>query len=238
MYAIEAKGLFKSYKKNVALKNFSISVPKGTITALLGPNGSGKTTFLKCLLGLIPYEQGDLKIDNIKVSEAKCREQVAFLPEKFTFFLFETVYSSLKFFASIRNVAKEEQKKSIEEALKKLGIEQIAFKKLKDISKGQLQRVGLASLLVGNPKILLLDEPHSGLDPISIKEMKDLLLDLKQQGVTIFINSHLLNEMEQICDYVAILNQGELLLQGELKSVLKGQKLENLFYDLIKGHQS
>ncbi len=233
MNGIEAKGLHKTYNNQVALEEFSISVPVGTITALLGPNGSGKTTFLKCLLGLIPFDQGELKINEMSASLPHSRNGIAYLPEKFTFFMFETVRGTLQFFCEMRGVKKGEQEKAIEVAIKKLGIFEIIDKKLKNISKGQLQRVGLASLLIGSSKILLLDEPHSGLDPLAIKEMKDLLLELKSEGKTIFINSHLLNEMEQIADYIAILNKGHMLVQGELKSVLNGQKLENLFYDIV-----
>lgn len=236
MNVIEASQLIKKYNGQIALNQFSINVPEGTITALLGPNGSGKTTFLKCLLGLIPFDQGELKISGINASSANSRKDVAYLPEKFAFFLFETVYGTLQFFCEMRGIEKKSQKDIIAQAVSKLGISEIIDKKLKNISKGQLQRVGLASLLIGNPTTLLLDEPHSGLDPMAIKEMKDLLLELKAQGKTIFINSHLLNEMEQIADYIAILNKGELLVQGEIKSVLKGQRLENLFYDLIKGN--
>lgn len=232
--AIEAKALFKSYGRSLALSDFSVEVKKGQVFALLGPNGAGKTTFVKCLLGLIKKDKGVLTLNGLDVSDYRSRKNVAYLPERFTFFDFETAQGCVTFFAQMRDVEKNKISEVVDYALKKVGILDLKNRKVKGLSKGQLQRVGMASMLVGDPDIFFLDEPFSGLDPLGIKDLKDVIIELKNKGKTFFINSHILSEMELICDHFAILNHGQCLAQGELKSVLNGKKLETFFEEKVR----
>ena len=140
----------------------------------------------------------------------------------------------LEFFGHMKGVPPKELKDQIENALKELHIEELSNRKLSKMSKGQMQRVGLASLLIGKNDLIILDEPFSGLDPIGIRDLKELIKKLKGQGKTLFINSHILLEMEQLCDEVAIVNKGELLFFGSVASVLEKEKsLDEFFYRLV-----
>lgn len=239
---IEAKGVVKTIGKKKILKGISLQVAPATIFGLLGPNGAGKTTFIKSLLHLTAINAGDITINGIPHHQEICRQNLSYLPEKFSFFPYYSVKGTLLFFGQMNGNAKVsakqakiEREKNAEFCLEKLNLKSIAEQKLKTLSKGQLQRVGLAKLLMGDNHLLVLDEPFSGLDPLGMKDLKNLLLELKQMGKTIFINSHLLSEVEQICDDVAILNEGEIAAQGNIKMLLKNTKLEDFFYNTVKG---
>lgn len=231
---IDAQNVSKSYGAFPALDSLSLKVEKGQAFALLGPNGAGKTTFVKSLLGLVHIDQGKIEVMGRSHKEDMVRQKVAYLPEKFQFYSFDTAQNVLFFYAQARGVSKTEQKQQVQNALETVGIADLAKKKISKLSKGQLQRVGLASVLVGEIDLLILDEPFSGLDPIGIKEFRDLFITLKEQGKTLFINSHTLSEMEKVCDSFAIINKGKCLAQGRAQELLAGQSLENFFYQLIK----
>lgn len=231
---IDAHNVSKSYGSSQALDSFSLKVEKGQAYALLGPNGAGKTTFVKSLLGLVHIDQGKIEVMGKSHEDASARQKVAYLPEKFQFYSFDTAENVLYFYAQARGVEKSEQKTQVQKAMETVGITDLAKKKISKLSKGQLQRIGLASVLVGEIDLLVLDEPFSGLDPIGIKEFRDLFIALKEQGKTLFINSHTLSEMEKVCDSFAILNKGKCLAQGKASELLAGQSLENFFYQLIK----
>lgn len=234
MNAIEISGIKKSYGKDFLLGEISLTVKKGKITALLGPNGAGKTTLVKLILKLMHADHGHIKIHDVPNESEASRFGVAFLPEKFSFFPFYTVKGVLEFFGRMKGLQGPFLKEQIEKSLNELSIKDLEKRKLQTLSKGQMQRVGLASLLVGQNDLLILDEPFSGLDPIGMKDLKDILRKQRELGKTIFINSHILSEMEQICDDVAILNNGQLLYSGSVQSILdKGQKLEDFFYQLV-----
>ncbi len=232
MYAIEATGIYKKYDKTEAIKGLSISVKKNSFFGLIGPNGAGKTTFLKGLLDLVPIDAGTYKIFSIDKNSACAREKVAFLPEKFTFYPYYTVYNTLKFYTNFRTV--NDIEKTITSALTKLDILNLRDRKLSQLSKGQLQRVGIASLFIGEIDLFLIDEPFYGLDPIGIKDLKTIFAELIQQGKTIFINSHILSEIEQLCDEVAIMNNGIILEHSPMNTIKEKGGLENYFYKLIK----
>lgn len=231
---IHAQNVSKSYGPYRALDSLSLSVEKGQAFALLGPNGAGKTTFVKSLLGLVHLDEGQMHLMGKDHEMTQAREKVAYLPEKFQFYSFETPVNILRFFAQARHVPKDQQEQQVQHALARVGIADLAKKKISKLSKGQMQRIGLASLLVGDIELYILDEPFSGLDPIGMKEFRDLLISLKEAGKTLFINSHTLSEMEKICDSFAILNKGKCLAQGKAADLLAGQSLENFFYQLIK----
>ena len=233
MNIIETENLSKSYGTIPALKNISLTVKRGSCFALLGPNGAGKTTFVKSLLNLISPQEGSLKINNIDSLDEKSRIGVYFLPEKFTFFSYYTVEGELDFYGKMQGLSDEEIKSQIPLALRKLSIEELAKRKLNTLSKGQLQRVGLANLYMGEHELYIFDEPFSGLDPIGIKDLKEILKELREKNKSIFINSHILSEMEKICDSCGILNKGILVESGRLLEKLEGKTLEDYFYQKV-----
>lgn len=234
MNAIEIHGVKKSYGLDFSLHEVDLTVKEGQIFALLGPNGAGKTTLVKLILNLMHADHGEINIHGIPSDESNSRFGVAFLPEKFSFFPYYTVRGVLEFFGTMKGLKGETLKQQIDSALHELNITELANRKLQSLSKGQVQRTGLASLLVGENNLLILDEPFSGLDPIGMRDLKDILKKLRSLGKTIFLNSHILSEMELICDDVAILNKGEILFKGSVQSIVdKGQSLEDFFYQLV-----
>jgi ABC-2 type transport system ATP-binding protein len=235
MMFVKAISVTKSYQGVLALDNFNLSVEQGQVVALLGPNGAGKTTFVKAMLGLVSITNGSIELMGRPHTDVSARFNIAYLPERFHFYQFERVHQVLRFFALARGLAKDRVEESIEIALRRVGISELKERKMGKLSKGQTQRVGLASLLMGDIKAMVLDEPFSGIDPIASKELKSLLVELKNEGITLFINSHILSEMEKICDHVSILNKGRCLASGTLESMTKKRSLEDTFYELIKG---
>lgn len=234
MSVIEAQNVSKSYGKVKALNDFSLKVPKGSLFALIGPNGAGKTTFIRCLLGLTQQDTGRITINEINTFFDHSRKSISYLPEKFNFYPYYTIESALAFFGKMQGVSSKDLAKKVDEVLNLLGISELGNRKLKNLSKGQLQRLGLAQLFLSNSQTLILDEPFSGLDPIGIKELKDILKKCKQEGRTIFLNTHILSEVEQLCDYVGILNHGQLVAQGPINEVKRATgSLEQTFYDMI-----
>lgn len=237
MYAIEINDLTKFYGIKEVLKNVSFNIPQNSIYALLGPNGAGKTTLTKCILDLVRIHSGSISIKGVKSTQTLARKKITYFPENFSFFPYYTVEKTLKFYAQMHSVNRAIINNALEEALKSLHIEDIRKQKFSTLSKGQKQRLGLAACLISQAEILLLDEPFTGLDPIAIKELKDLIIAIKGQGKTILINSHILSEVEQICDHMAILHEGKCLKEGTINEIKKEKTLENFFYDLIKGNQ-
>ncbi len=229
-YAIEAKDVSKSYGKDFTLSNINLSIKKGEVFALVGQNGAGKTTLVKLILNLLRANQGEINLFGQSSTNASSRKLVGFIPEKFSFFPYYTVEGVLNFFADSRGLNATDKKLAVQNAMEKLSLTEIKDRKISTFSKGQFQRVGLASLLIGNLELLILDEPFSGLDPLGIIDLKNLIREFKEAGKTVFINSHILLEMEMICDSFAMLKNGKLVHHGpvaELKS--EGLSLEELF---------
>ena len=235
---IEANNLVKYYGLNQALKSFSLKVPAGGVFALLGPNGAGKTTFIKCLLGLIKLESGELKVFGEEIGGNDFKKRVSYLPERFSFHGFYDASQVVEFYAQAKGVDAGELDTQVNTAIKKAGLEELYQKKLSEMSKGQRQRVGIACLMVGSADLIILDEPFSGLDPLGIRDLKKLITDLKAEGKTIFLNSHILSEVESLCDHYAVINKGELIEQGELSIALENGSLEEHFYQLLSGRET
>ncbi|MBF0364136.1 MAG: ABC transporter ATP-binding protein [Oligoflexia bacterium] len=242
---ITINNLCKSYGSIAALKNCSIVVPSGSVFALIGPNGAGKTTLVKALLSLVKIDSGTIALSGSVMSECESllREQISYLPEKYAFYPYYTVENILKlvgrvYVSSLRKRGGSELDTMVTKALERAQIVELRARKVKTLSKGQLQRVGVAQLLmcdVSSPRLFILDEPFSGLDPIGIRDLKVLISELHQQGHTIFINSHILSEIEQIADEVAVLHHGEILALGKIKELVGNKNLEEFFYNKIKG---
>ncbi len=225
--AIEVNHLTKDYTSVRALDSLSLEVRQGECFGLLGPNGAGKTTLIKIFLNLISPSSGSVKIFDQPVINEKIRDRVGYLPERVKIYGFLKGSEFLDYQGKLYGMEHTKRNRRVEECLKVVGMYEDRLRKIGEYSKGMVQRIGLAQALLNEPEILLLDEPAAGLDPISNKEIRDILLRLKEAGVTVFINSHLLSEIEMICDRVAILHRGHLVKMGTKQELTtKGELIE------------
>jgi ABC-2 type transport system ATP-binding protein len=218
---IETKELWKTYGKIQALKGVSLKVEKGQIYGLLGQNGAGKTTLIKVLLGIVEITSGDATLLSMPAGTVDVRRRVGYLPEDHAFPNYHTGYSLMDFYGSLYGVPSADRKKKIPEALEMVGIAGRMFSKIKTYSKGMKQRLGIAQALMHEPDLIILDEPTDGVDPMGRREIRELMVVLKEKGHTIFLNSHLLGEVELVCDRVAILQQGKLVREGTIAELTK-----------------
>lgn len=212
--AIEAHSLTKQYGGITALNTMNLSVNRGEIFGFLGPNGAGKSTFVKVLLNLIRPTQGSARIFGEPVTRPQARKTVGFLPENMRTYPFLSIEEFLRFHGELIGIQAGRLKSDISDCLKTVALDTVRRQKIGTLSKGMLQRAGIAQAILGNPELLILDEPTSGLDPIGFTELRRLLLDMKARGTTIFLNSHLLSEVERTCDRVAILHKGKIIKSG------------------------
>lgn len=225
MSVISIDNLTKIFNPNskssrvVALNNFSLSVDEATIFGLLGPNGAGKTTLIKILLGIVYPTSGTAEILNKTIDDYLVRKHIGYLPENHKFPLYLTGEDVLKYYAQLSGCSKEGLQNRIDSLLKLVKMYKWKKTKVKSYSKGMMQRLGLAHSLIADPKIIFLDEPTDGVDPLGRKEIRDILLELKSEGKTIFLNSHLLSEVELVCDRVAILHKGSLVREGTVSDI-------------------
>ena len=241
--AIKIENLTKIYKlskrREVAgLLNFNLLVEEGEIFGLLGPNGSGKTTVLKLILGLLFPTKGTVEIFGRRMGDVEVKRDIGFLPENPYYYEYLTGAELLDFYGDIFDLPGNVKRKRSQELLSMVGLAKVKDVALRNYSKGMLERIGLASALLNDPKLLILDEPTTGLDPIGGRETRDLLLRLKEEGKTIFLSSHFLSEVERICDRIGILDQGKLLAVGKLEELLKERKaetFEDLFIKVVRG---
>ena len=225
---IEVSHLTKDYVNVRALDKLSLEVRKGECFGLLGPNGAGKTTLMKILLNLISPSSGSVKIFNQPVKNENIRKKIGYLPERVMIYGFLKGNEFLDYQGKLYGMEHTRRKRRIEECLRVVGMREERSRKIEEYSKGMVQRIGLAQALLNEPELLLLDEPAAGLDPISNKEIRDVLLKLKEAGVTIFINSHLLSEIEMTCDRVAILHRGHLVKMGNKQELTSKEELIEL----------
>lgn len=219
MSVIETHELRKTYGRIEALKGVSLKVEKGQIYGLLGQNGAGKTTLIKILLGIVKKTAGDASLLDQQAGTAAVRRRVGYLPEDHQFPGYHTGQSLMEFYGTLYGVPADVQRAKIPATLELVGIAGRAKSKIKTYSKGMKQRLGIAQALLHNPDLIILDEPTDGVDPLGRREIRELMGRLKEQGHTIFLNSHLLGEVELICDRVAILQQGKLVREGTIKEL-------------------
>lgn len=222
MTVIETKSLTKYYNNGrvKALNDVSLKVKNGQIFSLLGPNGAGKTTLVKVLLGIVLPTRGSGKINGITIRSHHSHSSIGYLAENHRFPDFLTARQILLYYGQMSGVNKKLLSTRIPVLLKAVDIAEWADTKIRKFSKGMLQRLGMAQAMVNDPDILFLDEPTDGIDPIGRREIRDLLLSLKSQGKTIFLNSHLLSEVERVSDEIAILKNGNLLQKGNLEDFI------------------
>jgi ABC-2 type transport system ATP-binding protein len=207
-------------RRKRVLDRISFSVRRGDIFGFVGPNGAGKTTTLKVLMGLIRATSGNATILGHDVRETAYRRHVGFLPENPYFHDFLTGREFLEFYAKLSGLSRAERPERVQNLLGLVGLEQAASARLRTYSKGMLQRIGLAQSLVHDPEVVFLDEPMSGLDPLGRKQIRDLILRLRAEGKTVFMNSHILSDVEMLCDRVAIIAEGRIRYTGSVEEFL------------------
>jgi ABC-2 type transport system ATP-binding protein len=210
-------------RKVDALKALNLDVHKGEIFGLLGPNGAGKTTIIKILMGLIFPTSGSATLMGKPLGNKAVKAKIGFLPENPYFYDYLKGYEFLDYYGQLYGMDSSARRKKIPELLDLVGISHAADLPLKGFSKGMLQRIGLAQAILNDPEIVFLDEPQSGLDPFGRKEVRDLILSLKERGATVFFSSHILSDAELICDRVAILAKGSLINVGAMDEILSAK---------------
>lgn len=221
--AVETKGLRKVFGSKVAVQDLTLTVEQGEVFGFLGPNGAGKTTSVKMLLNLITPSSGRGYLFGQPLSDASVRSKVGFLPEHFRFHDWLTAQEFLALHADLYHIPRPEAHKRISELLELVGLIPHREKRLREFSKGMLQRIGLAQALLNRPGLVILDEPTSGLDPVGRRLVRDIIRDLRTQGTTVFLNSHLLSEVEITCDRVAFIKHGEVVRISPLKGLVEGE---------------
>ncbi|ATW26041.1 ABC transporter ATP-binding protein [Candidatus Formimonas warabiya] len=217
---IETYNLTKWYGNKIGCQNICLSVSEGQVFGFLGHNGAGKSTLVKMLVGLIYPSAGEATIFRKPLGNPETKKMIGFLPENFRYHDWLTGYELLHFHGALYHISSREREKRIREVLDLLGLTGHEHHKIKTYSKGMQQRLGLAGALLPDPDLLILDEPTSAMDPLGRKEIRDLILGLKSRGKTIFLNSHLLSEMEMVCDHVALIKKGTMIAQGSIHSLL------------------
>jgi ABC-2 type transport system ATP-binding protein len=222
---VVTQDLTKNYGRIEALRRLSLTVEKGQIFGLLGQNGAGKTTLIKILLGITRLTDGRAELLGQPAGATSIRRRIGYLPEDHRFPDYHTAVSLLDFYGTLLEVPARERRKRIPPILDQVGLKFRKDTKIRTYSKGMKQRLGIAQALMHDPEVIFLDEPTDGVDPLGRREIRDLLQQLRGQGKTIFINSHLLGEVELICDQVAILQRGELIRQGDTNSLTRQRGL-------------
>jgi ABC-2 type transport system ATP-binding protein len=235
---IEVEKLTKKFNGVTALNSVSFRVNEGEVFAYLGPNGAGKTTTVNILATLLTPTSGKAVVTGYDVTKngMEVRRLIGYLPEDFGLYPSLTVYENLDFTAGLYRISKSERKDKIKELLEFFGLWENKDVLAYTLSKGMKQKVGIAKVMINDPKILLLDEPTSGLDPGMAREVLKLILQLKKEGKTIFMTTHLLARAEQVCDSVALINKGRILRTGKISDVkteLKSKTLEDVYFAVV-----
>jgi len=227
MDAIVIDKLCKTYRPTwpwqqaaTVLRDVSISVGQGEIFGFLGPNGAGKTTTMKIALGLMRATSGSVELLGRPSREVDVHKRIGYLPESPYFYDYLTAEEFLGFYGRLGGVSKAELQQSIPQLLERVGLMEARFRPLRKFSKGMLQRIGLAQALIHDPELVILDEPMSGLDPVGRKEVRDIILNLRDHGKTVFFSTHIISDVEMICDRVGILAKGKMLAIGRIEDLV------------------
>ncbi|HEX9016074.1 MAG TPA: ABC transporter ATP-binding protein [Chloroflexota bacterium] len=218
--AIETEHLRKEFGTKVAVEDLTLAVPRGEVFGFLGPNGAGKTTSVKILMGLAAATSGVARVLGLPPDNLQAKERIGFLPELFRFHDWLTAEEFLDFHGQLYGMPAERRRKRVPEVLELVGLRGEGKYRVGTFSKGMQQRIGIGQAILNDPDVVLLDEPTSALDPIGRRDVRDLIHYLKAQGRTVFLNSHLLSEIELVCDRVAIIDRGRVIATGELSDLL------------------
>jgi ABC-2 type transport system ATP-binding protein len=237
--AIETTDLAKRYGRITALVGLSMRVERGSIFGFLGPNGAGKTTAVKLLLGLARPTSGEARVLGASIADGTAhraaRQRVGYLPELFRYPGWLSAREVLQAHCALADIEPAARPREVSSALETVGLADRANDRVQTFSKGMQQRLGLGVALLGSPELIVLDEPTSALDPVGRRDVREIIHSLRERGTTVFLNSHLLSEVERVCDHVAIVNEGRVLESGPLADVLRpGESLEDRFIALVE----
>jgi len=234
MPAVKTEKLTKVYssplgfQKVLAVDGLTIQIEQGEVFGLLGPNGSGKTTTMKLLLGLLFPTKGTAEVLGRPAGDVATKQRIGFLPEESYLYRFLNAEETLDFYGRLFEIPRRERRERAARLIRRVGLEHARKRALKGYSKGMARRIGLAQALINDPELIFLDEPTSGLDPIGSREIKDLILDLKRQGKTVVLCSHLLADVQDVCDRIAILDRGQLKVVGPVSELISIKDLTNI----------
>ena len=241
MQAIEFHQLSKQFgkrrKRTQAVHSLDLHIAQGEVFGFLGPNGAGKSTSIKLLLNFLHPTSGTVIVLGKRVGQEEFRERIGYLSELPIFYDHQSGAETLAYSAQLSGVKRSEYRLRISELLERMNLVHAAHKRIGSYSKGMKQRLGMANALVHDPELLILDEPMSGLDPVGRHQMKELIKDLRQQGKTIFFSSHILSDIESLCDRIGIINKGQLLYTGDVPQLCAQRSaitLEEAFVDLVR----
>lgn len=236
---IRAETLTKTFRdfwhrpKVRAVNGVDFEVGPGEIYGLLGPNGSGKSTILKMILGLLIPSSGRLRVFGLSPRHVQSKERIGYLPEESPLYPYLTAEEILHFYAGLFDLSRSERRTHVDQLLDMVGLRHARRRQIGEFSKGMMRRVGLAQALVNDPDLIVLDEPTSGLDPVGCRQVKDLILALARRGKTIFLSSHLLADVEDICDRVAILYNGVIVVEGAMRKLLERRECHRLVFPAL-----
>lgn len=234
---VSAKDLSKVFydfwhrPKVQAVDSISFDIRPGEVFGLLGPNGSGKSTTIKMALGLLFPTEGELNLFGLSPRNVKTKERIGYLPEESYLYPYLTAEETLQFYANLFSMPSAETKDRIEQLLSMMGLQQARHRKVGEFSKGMMRRIGLAQSIINDPDLVILDEPTSGLDPIGVRQVKDLILHLSSRGKTVLLSSHLLADVEDVCDRIAILYNGKIQARGSIQELLEDKKRQRFTVD-------
>ena len=232
---ITIKDLRKSYGKNEVLKGINLTINEGDIYAFVGSNGAGKTTTIKSMLGILPFDSGDVLYDDlsIKTDGLKIKEELAYIPDNPDIYEHLTGLEYLNFIADMYETSEEYRNEKIREYAKELEIDTKLNDKIGSYSHGMKQKIVIISALIHNPKVIIMDEPFVGLDPISTHTLKEIMKKLTKEGKIIFFSTHVLDVAEKLCNKIAIIKNEKIIAEGSMKEITKNSSLEDIFLELV-----
>ncbi len=231
--AVETRELRKEYGAKVAVESLTITVRQGEVFGFLGPNGAGKSTTMKMLMSLVYPTGGAMTLLGCPIGDVAVKRKVGFLPEQFRFHEWMQAWEFLDFHGQLYGMAARERKRRIPEVLELVGLHGEGRNRLKTFSKGMLQRIGLAQAVMNSPALVFLDEPTSALDPVGRREVREIIARFRSEGMTVFLNSHILAEVEQVCDRCAIINHGRVARMGTMPELLAEELTVDLTLDAV-----
>ena len=232
---ITIKNLCKSYGKKKVLKDVNLTINDGDIYAFVGSNGAGKTTTIKSMLGILPFDSGDVLYDklSIKTNALKIKQDLAYIPDNPDIYEHLTGLEYLSFVADMYETPSNLKNERIKEYSKKLEIDKNLNDKIGSYSHGMRQKIVIIAALIHDPKVIIMDEPFVGLDPLSTHTLKEIMKDLTKEGKIIFFSTHVLDVAEKLCNKIAIIKNGEILIEGTMKEITKNSSLEDIFLELV-----
>ena len=232
---IIVKNLKKSYGKNLVLDGINLTINEGDIYAFVGANGAGKTTTIKSMLGILPFDDGDVLYDKLSIKDdaLKIKEDLAYIPDNPDIYDHLTGFEYLNFVADMYDVSEEYRDKKIKEYSKELDIDTKLNDKIGSYSHGMKQKIVIISALIHDPKVIIMDEPFVGLDPISTHKLKEIMKKLTKEGKIIFFSTHVLDVAEKLCNKIAIIKGGKIIAEGTMKEITKNSSLEDIFLELV-----